>query len=73
MKPNWGLKKNITEWLSMPMRRYVKNGVYMDVKFEHDSDNGWAVCGNDWSNVFRGLEFPMSYGQLVSEGWKEVD
>lgn len=47
-------------------------GTLMDVKFEPNSDNGWTVCGNDWTNVYRGLEFPISYWELVRDGWERV-
>lgn len=50
---------------------YVKNGLAMDVKFEPDSSNGWAVCGNDWSNALKGLHFSITKYELIKDGWKK--
>ena len=73
MKPNWGLKKNMNSWLLMQHTRYQNSkGTIMDVKWEPDSDNGWAVCGNNWANVYLGLEFPVTYGEIVKDGWKRI-
>lgn len=70
----WGLNKNAVDWMSMLTYRYISpKGTVMDVKFEPNSDNGWAVYDNDWTNVYRGLEFPMPYWELVRDGWKRID
>jgi len=69
----WGLNKNMEDWASMLTYRYISpKGTVMDVKWEHNSDNGWAVCGNDWVNLWRGLEFPITYWELTRDGWKKV-
>lgn len=67
------LNKNIKDWMTMKADRYVSpKGTIMDVKWESDSDNGWAVAGNDWSQVLSGAEFPITYGELLIDGWKKV-
>jgi hypothetical protein len=74
MRSKWGLNKDVVEFLQMLTHRYMNpKGVVMDVKWEPDSDNGWAVCGNDWTNIWRGLEFKVTRYELVKDGWKRID
>ena len=68
-----GLNKNVVDWFSMLTERYISTkGTVMDVKWEHASHNGWAVCGNDWTNVLRGLEFSVTKQELTRDGWRRV-
>lgn len=70
---NIKLKHSIAQLLRLPTIRFIKNNtIIMDIKFEHDSDNGWAAPGNDWANALRGLEFPIAYYELIKDGWKKI-
>lgn len=63
---------SIIRLLKLSPKSFIKNGIIMDVKFELNSDNGWAVVGNDWSNALRGLVFPITYEDLIKDGWKPL-
>ena len=63
-------KLSLKELLNLRNKRFIKNGIIVDVKFENDSDNGWIAVGNDWTNYLRDLIFKTSYYELISDGWK---
>lgn len=64
---------NTDQWRSYRTQRYVSpTGTIMDVKWEQTSDNGWAIAGNDWTQVNSGVYFPITYAEIVKDGWKKV-
>ncbi len=65
-------KHSVTQLLRLVPMRFKKGDTVIDVRFEEDSENGWFVPGNDWSDALRDLQEPITLHQLLSDGWSKV-
>lgn len=62
----------ILEIIQLPITKFENNGITLQIKFDHASENGYGVQGDDWSNLVRKLFFKITYEQLVRDGWRKV-
>lgn len=63
---------SIEQLYKIPAIKYTNGHVVAHVKPEPNCDFYWFACGDDWSNISRGLVFKLSYSELINEGWRKL-
>lgn len=66
------LDKEKIRILRLPIKKFIRDNIHVYVKFELNSNNGYFVAGNNWTNTLYDLYFPITLEQLISEGWSHA-